>query len=168
MQMLLKRFKKEEKGFTLIELLAVIVILAVIAVIAVPLIGNIISKTKGDADVATARQVYDAARLYVTSELNGDFKGKKIKVVGNSTTEGLVSKGYLEPQIMLPSNKEPLTNGEVIFDGNGNLTSVTLATGGTAAAPTIADGSLLTGATDNITTAGNKLYIGATVLKSGK
>ncbi|MGO4347268.1 type II secretion system protein [Paenibacillus sp. MCAF9] len=171
MQMLLKRFKKEEKGFTLIELLAVIVILAVIAVIAVPLIGNIIKNTKDDADVATARQVYDAARLYITSEENGDFKSKTVKVVGTGTTastKGLISMGYLEPQIMLPSNKEPITNGLVKFDSDGNLTSVTLATGGTAAAPTIADGSLLTGATDNITAAGNKLYIGATVLKSGK
>lgn len=163
MQMLLKRFKKEEKGFTLIELLAVIVILAVIAVIAVPLIGNIINKTKGDADVATARQVYDAARLYITSEQSGDFKSKKINVVGTGTSgagAGLVSMGYLENGVVLPSTKVALSGGEVIFDGNGVLLSVTLTTG--ASTP------LTTAESTNATNAASKFYLGETVLKSGK
>lgn len=99
MQMLLKRFKKEEKGFTLIELLAVIVILAVIAVIAVPLIGNIISKSKTDSNLATARQIYDAARLHATST-NG--------TIGNITLEELQTAKYLESPIYLPSTKEAL------------------------------------------------------------
>ncbi|MEK3883609.1 type II secretion system protein [Paenibacillus sp. PL2-23] len=173
MQALLKRFKKEEKGFTLIELLAVIVILAVIAVIAVPLIGNIISKTKTDSDIATARQVYDAARLYVTSELGGDFTSKTIYVVGTTTTapasgagtssdtRGLQSMGYLEPQIFLPSSKAAITGGTVVFTAAGALQSVTLTT--------VTGGTPEAGVTSESTsTATTKFYTGDTVLKSGK
>lgn len=157
MQMILKRLKKEEKGFTLIELLAVIVILAVIAVIAVPLIGNIINKSKTDSDVATARQVYDAARLYITSEENGDFTSKSVVVRSSDTSaKTLVSSGYLESQIMLPSNKEVITGGVVKFNDKGELESVALATGN-ATVPTTTS-----------TAANSKFYDGETVLKSGK
>lgn len=173
MQMLLKRFKKEEKGFTLIELLAVIVILAVIAVIAVPLIGNIINNTKKDADGATARQVYDAARLYVTSELDGDFTDTVINVVGTTTatpttgagtstdTRGLQIMKYLEGDIFLPSTKAEITGGIVKFASNGELTSITLTTvaGGTVEATVTAEDK---------NTASSKFYSGTTVLKSGK
>lgn len=106
MQMLLKRFKKEEKGFTLIELLAVIVILAVIAVIAVPLIGNIISKSKSDSDLATARQIYEAAKLYATSETNGQL--------GDVTVATLIAAKYLDTKIYLPSNKKEILGTSAI------------------------------------------------------
>ncbi|WP_336787124.1 type II secretion system protein [Paenibacillus sp. MMO-177] len=118
---MMKRLKKEEKGFTLIELLAVIVILAVIAVIAVPLIGKIIDNTKKDADVATAQQMYDAARLYVTGELDGDFNGKSV------TFKNLVDAGYIAANTSLPSTKAQLENASVVtFDAAGELKSVTL------------------------------------------
>lgn len=69
-QAMKRRLSKEEnqKGFTLIELLAVIVILGIIAVIAIPMIGNIVKGSREDADLATARQIYEAARLYVIGE----------------------------------------------------------------------------------------------------
>nr|WP_206098935.1 prepilin-type N-terminal cleavage/methylation domain-containing protein [Paenibacillus nanensis] len=161
---MLKRLKKEEKGFTLIELLAVIVILAVIAVIAVPLISNIIGNTKKDADVATARQIYDAARLYVTAEKNGDFTGGgtglTISIVGG--TDSLQAKGYLENPILLPSTKANITGGEVKFSATGSLTSVSLTT--------VAGGTVETGVTSVTTThtASSKVYDGSTVIKSGK
>ncbi|MCM3627151.1 type II secretion system GspH family protein [Paenibacillus glycanilyticus] len=118
----MKRLKKEEKGFTLIELLAVIVILAVIAVIAVPLIGKIIDNTKKDADVATAQQLYDAARLYVTGELDGDFNGKSV------TFKNLVDAGYIASNTSLPSTKAQLndTSSVVTFNATGELQSVAL------------------------------------------
>lgn len=117
----IKRLKKEEKGFTLIELLAVIVILAVIAVIAVPLIGKIIDNTKKDADVATAQQFYDAARLYVTGELDGDFKSKTVSF------SSMVSAGYIADDTVLPSTKAQIAGtSSVNFDANGELSSVTL------------------------------------------
>lgn len=131
MSRVFKKLGKEEKGFTLIELLAVIVILAVIAVIAIPMIGNVISKSKSDADVATARQIYDAARLYVIGEKGGDFKGAgeiKITSTTETETETLTAKGYLDKEIFLPSTKEKVNGGTVVFDGNGVLASVTITT----------------------------------------
>ncbi|MFI2858728.1 type II secretion system protein [Paenibacillus sp. JSM ZJ436] len=110
-----------EKGFTLIELLAVIVILGIIAVIAIPLIGNIIDNSKEDSDVATARQLYDAARLYVIGEENGVFANADV------TLAELKDKKYVEDNIALPSSKKVLTSATVAFDANGSLESVTIA-----------------------------------------
>ncbi|QCT04532.1 hypothetical protein E6C60_3827 [Paenibacillus algicola] len=110
-----------EKGFTLIELLAVIVILGIIAVIAIPLIGNIIDNSKEDSDVATARQLYDAARLYVIGEKAGDF--------ANTTTvslSDLTTSNYIEDTIALPSTKKPITDATVTFDADGQLQSVSI------------------------------------------
>ena len=114
----------DEKGFTLIELLAVIVILAIIAVIAIPLIGNIIDNSKEDGDIATARQVYDAARLYIVGEEGGDFTG-----TSEVTLEKLQSEGYLDNPISLPSTKAIITGGEVVFGTKGELLSVKLEAG---------------------------------------
>ncbi|MGE7613995.1 type II secretion system protein [Paenibacillus sp. NPDC101420] len=120
-QAIKRRLSKEEsqKGFTLIELLAVIVILGIIAVIAIPLIGNVISNAKSDSDVATARQVYDAARLYVIGEEGGDFK-----TVGKVKVEDIIDKGYLD-KIYLPSTKEAITSGIVNFNASGQLEDTT-------------------------------------------
>ncbi|MWV46649.1 prepilin-type N-terminal cleavage/methylation domain-containing protein [Paenibacillus sp. HJL G12] len=116
------RLGREEKGFTLIELLAVIVIIGIIAVIAIPLVSNILNKSRSDADVATARQVYDAARLYITSEKNGDFKGNTSVDITD-----LTSSGYLDKKIYLPSSKEEIKTGAVAFSSDkGQLEGVTL------------------------------------------
>jgi type IV pilus assembly protein PilA len=125
MRKLLKRLKKEEKGFTLIELLAVIVILAVIAVIAVPLIGKIINNSKTDSDLATARQLYDAARLYVTGEQNGDYSAASVR---DGVSFGEIKNNYIPANTVLPSSKTLLgdTTAGVEFDTNGNVTKVTL------------------------------------------
>ncbi|MEF3354181.1 prepilin-type N-terminal cleavage/methylation domain-containing protein [Paenibacillus sp. GYB006] len=113
----------DEKGFTLIELLAVIVILAIIAVIAIPLIGNVIDNSKKEGDLATARQVYDAARLYVIGEKNGDFS--TATTVKLSELQG---KNYIEKNIVLPSSKTKLKEDSTVvsFDEHGNLTGVKL------------------------------------------
>lgn len=120
-----KRLSKEEgqKGFTLIELLAVIVILGIIAVIAIPLIGNIISGAKEDSDVATARQVYDAARLYIAGEKDGKFTGTTAVTV---SVDAMKTAGYLDSGITLPSTKAPITGGLVTFNTSGQLESVSL------------------------------------------
>lgn len=112
MNMVLKRLRSEEKGFTLIELLAVIVILAVIAVIAYPLIGNIIGKSKTDADLATARQIYDAARLHAVA--TGD---------GTVTAEVFISTlqpQYLDAPLYLPSTKELIDASTSSVGGTGS------------------------------------------------
>ncbi|NQX47223.1 type II secretion system protein [Paenibacillus tritici] len=120
-----KRLSKEEgqKGFTLIELLAVIVILGIIAVIAIPLIGNIISDAKKDSDVATARQIYDAARLYIAGERDGKFIDTSAVSVTIAEMQG---KGYLDTDLSLPSSKTAIKGGVVVFTLKGQLESVAL------------------------------------------
>lgn len=152
-QAIKRRLSKVEnqKGFTLIELLAVIVILGIIAVIAIPMIGGIINNTKEDADVATARQVYDAARLYVTSELNGAFDSVPgtTGTVDTVTFAQLTTGNYLESNLLLPSNKNPITAGTVTFT-DGVLTGLSLSstattTGATAVAKTFTVADVLKG-----------------------
>lgn len=120
----------DEKGFTLIELLAVIVILAIIAVIAIPMIGNVINNSKKEGDIATARQIYDAARLYVIGEKNGDYS-KSLTV----ELSDLQAKNYMDKNIALPSSKKKLEGKTVVtFDKDGNLISVKLEPNGNGAA----------------------------------
>ncbi|SFE97501.1 type IV pilus assembly protein PilA [Paenibacillus catalpae] len=123
----IKRLKKEEKGFTLIELLAVIVILAVIAVIAVPLIGNIIENTREKSDLATARQIYDAARLWATDSNNGDLGNTDI------TLATLQGDGFLDAPLYLPSTKDALDPATTIIDvsneASGNYIILSTGTG---------------------------------------
>jgi type IV pilus assembly protein PilA len=125
-QAIKRRLSKEEnqKGFTLIELLAVIVILGIIAVIAVPLIGNVIKNSKESADVATARQVYDAARLYIVGEKNGDFVGAKTVDLSD-----IQKFGYIDSPLSLPSSKDPITSGTVNFNDKGQLADKTAGSG---------------------------------------
>jgi len=142
MTAVLKRLKKDEKGFTLIELLAVIVILGIIAAIAIPVISNIMSKSRDKSDIATAQQIYDAARMYVSTELNGDFTNKTVVIVGG-TGETLVSKKYLDVGLRLPSSKAPILGGAVKFGADGTLTEVIIST----------DNATADAATDHVFTA---------------
>jgi len=123
-QAIKRRLSKEEnqKGFTLIELLAVIVILGIIAVIAIPMIGGIINKSKTDADLATARQLYDASRMYIMGEKNGEFKNASV------TLAELKLKKYIDKTLVLPSSKKSITESTTIikYDAEGALEKVTI------------------------------------------
>lgn len=59
-----KRPKK--KGFTLIELIIVIAIIAILAAIAIPNFLAIQRKAKVNADIATAKNIYDATAVMIT------------------------------------------------------------------------------------------------------
>lgn len=59
----------KKQGFTLVELLAVIVILAVIAIITIPLIGDVIEKSKKGALEDSAYGIVEAANLYYTENI---------------------------------------------------------------------------------------------------
>ncbi|MDD4608049.1 MAG: prepilin-type N-terminal cleavage/methylation domain-containing protein, partial [Bacilli bacterium] len=54
----------KKKGFTLIELLAVIVVLVVIAIISVPIITDLINKSRYGAFGVTKKNIERAAELY--------------------------------------------------------------------------------------------------------
>ncbi|UJF35975.1 prepilin-type N-terminal cleavage/methylation domain-containing protein [Paenibacillus hexagrammi] len=148
MKQILKKINKDEKGFTLIELLAVIVILAIIAAIAVPLINGIIQRSRNNADIATARQISEAARLFLTSENHADFVFETVPIHGTAGVAyapgtntaalsaddaedglGLMTGGYLQNNITMPSVNNVITGGQVNFDANGTLTSVVIQTG---------------------------------------
>ena len=64
----------KKKGFTLIELLAVIVILAIIALIAIPLIGNVIEKSKIGALENSVNGLVESANMYYA---NQSIKGEQ-------------------------------------------------------------------------------------------
>ncbi|MGU3473750.1 type II secretion system protein [Paenibacillus sp. D51F] len=120
MTAVLKRLKKDEKGFTLIELLAVIVILGIIAAIAIPLIGRVMDNSRDTSDLNTARQIRDAAKLYVTSEMNGNAGAgdRVIPIYGSATSPGLASEGFLENNLTLPSTGAAISGGNVTFTDN--------------------------------------------------
>ena len=61
--------RKNKNGFTLIELLAVIVILAIIALIAVPVVMNIITKSRKSAFKDSAYGIIKAGELYYADRL---------------------------------------------------------------------------------------------------
>ncbi|EPE62800.1 prepilin-type N-terminal cleavage/methylation domain protein [Exiguobacterium sp. S17] len=137
---------KDERGLTLVELLVVVVILGIIAAIAVVAIGGIIENSKKDAMVADAKQMVNAAKLYVASNEVPD--GKVIRFVGASVA------GEENGTNMIDTMKDPFgttyANGIVLVkkDANNKYTYKVWLDGtkdiGTAAtdAGTVASGDL--------------------------
>ncbi len=95
----------KKKGFTLIELLAVIVILAIIALIAVPIIMNIIDRSKGGVYDRQRDMVADAAELYYfkySDELVWEDDIAYVEV------GRLKETGYLREKILNPLNNQEI------------------------------------------------------------
>ena len=103
MTALIQRLRKEEKGLTLIELLAVIVIIGIIAAIAVPLITGMLDKTKENARVATANQLFEAAKLRSIAKFNGEMKEVH-------TLDELINEGYIQGGLTDPREGKPFDN----------------------------------------------------------
>lgn len=118
-----KRLKENEKGLTLIELLVVIVILGIIAAIAVIAIGGIIDNSKKDAHISNAKQMANAAKLYMAAEDQAE---------GTVTLNELIEGNYME-ETKDPSVKKGKYSGnssvEVTRGTNKFMYKVTLISG---------------------------------------
>ena len=68
-------------GFTLVELLAVIVILSVIALITTPIVLSQIEQAKKGGFVTSAKNVLDAADIYVSNDQKIDPNGSDVKIL---------------------------------------------------------------------------------------
>ncbi|MDD4608052.1 MAG: prepilin-type N-terminal cleavage/methylation domain-containing protein [Bacilli bacterium] len=86
-----------KKGFTLIELLAVIVILAIIAIISVPIITDLINKSRYGAFGVTKKNIEHAAELYYAKNADDIFWEDNISYVTIGT---LKSKKFLRNNVV--------------------------------------------------------------------
>lgn len=96
---------RDERGLTLIELLVVVVILGIIAAIAVVAIGGLIDNSRKDAQVANAKQLVSAAKLYVSSN---PIESGKLSYVSSTNGESSVLVKYID------SLKDPM-NGDAVY-----------------------------------------------------
>ncbi len=87
----------KKQGFTLIELLAVIVILAIIAIISVPIITDLINKSRYGAFGVTKKNVEHAAELYYAKNADDVFWENDISYVTIGT---LKSKKFLSNNVI--------------------------------------------------------------------
>lgn len=90
----------KKKGFTLIELLAVIIILAVIALITVPIVLNIIEKSRKQAFLNSAYGIMETAQTYYATALIFEETPKQLFTFPNdkvlSFTGTRPKSGYVE------------------------------------------------------------------------
>ena len=101
----------KQKGFTLIELLAVIVILAIIALIAVPVILNVIEKSKIGAAEQSAQGYVDAVeKQIVTNKVKNE----------NLIEEGEYTKAQLDEKNV--KIKGEITDALVVVGEKGKVT----------------------------------------------
>lgn len=103
--------KKDKKGFTLIELLAVIVVLAVIALIAVPILLNVIGKSKQGALKDSAYGLIEASEMYLAKNM----------VEGIETTEFTCSNGECVNEDKQITYKGKIDNGKVKVYSDGKV-----------------------------------------------
>ncbi|GGG04627.1 prepilin-type N-terminal cleavage/methylation domain-containing protein [Paenibacillus aceti] len=133
MTALIQRFRKEEKGLTLIELLAVIVIIGIIAAIAVPLITGMLDKTKENARVATANQLFEAAKLRSIAINNGDLKE-------THALQDLIDDGYIQGGLTDPETGKSFEAGTLVnLDNIKSGDVVTLVVEGVSKSYTVAE-----------------------------
>ncbi|MDD3453803.1 MAG: prepilin-type N-terminal cleavage/methylation domain-containing protein [Bacilli bacterium] len=105
-----------KKGFTLIELLAVIVIIALIAVITVPIISNIIDKTKKGALEDSAYGLIEAANLYYTQHISEQISSD-LSFIPDQSKNGM----YAGNEKLSYRGLIPETGSEVLLKTDGSI-----------------------------------------------
>ena len=107
--------KNNKKGFTLIELLAIIVILAIIAVITVPIILNIIDKSKKGAAFDSAYGIVDTAKNYYFKLDENVFETQSYTCTFPSNCDTLKYQGTTPTSGNIRVSDKGIINGEVTF-----------------------------------------------------
>lgn len=107
--------KKERKiqwnaGFTLVELIIVLAILSVLAAVAVPVFGNILERSREQADEATRSVVETAVEVYRAAEgtlptVTGDTPEDKF----NSLVTLLQQESYLKKGVIKAQGQKHFT-----------------------------------------------------------
>ena len=110
---------KKNKGFTLIELLAVIVILAIIALIAVPVILNVIEKSKIGAAEQSAQGYIDAVeKQIVTNKVKNENLFEEGEYTKSQLDEKNVKiKGEITDALVVIGEKGRVTQGRFCING---------------------------------------------------
>ncbi|WP_114569919.1 prepilin-type N-terminal cleavage/methylation domain-containing protein [Exiguobacterium flavidum] len=116
------RQMRDERGLTLVELLVVVVILGIIAAISVIAVGNLIENSRKDAQVANAKQLVNAAKLYVSSEsVTPSASGVSLYYVGDTaSTGGNVLTNYIDEMKDPMNNDAPYADAYVTVTKTGN------------------------------------------------
>lgn len=105
----------KKNGFTLVELLAVIVVITIIALIAVPLVLDIIEKSKKNAFKASAYGIIDAAtKKYLEFSLE-NFRDDMMFQYRDQKEYPSINNNYLEYSGSRPNS------GDVLLKGNGEI-----------------------------------------------
>lgn len=76
---------KEKKGFTLVELLAVLTLLSLVGLISVPIVANVVEKSKVKAFKQTLNGIIDAAKIH-----NAEANYKLFNNGDIDLTEGII------------------------------------------------------------------------------
>ena len=110
---------RKSKGFTLIELLAVIVILAIIALIAVPVILNVIEKSKIGAAEQSAQGYVDAVeKQIVTNKVKNENLIEEGEYTKSQLDEKNVKiKGEITDAVVVIGEKGQVTQGRFCING---------------------------------------------------
>ncbi len=101
-----------QKGFTMVELLVVIVIVALLVVLVVPMITAVIDNSRSRLLVIQIQNIEEATATWAvdnTEELPTE-NGHSITITLGDLKDG----GYLEDEVINPTNNQPFPNDLII------------------------------------------------------
>ena len=106
-----------KKGFTLIELMAILVLLSIIALITTPIVFSDLKESKSTIYNAQIKQIEKGAQEWAAKN-SRDLPSENESI--NLTLGGLINEGYVDKDIVDPTNKNPFPNCMYIEITNKN------------------------------------------------